>query len=519
MHLRPGDNCFRCGDKDIPKEFHREHAQKIKEEREQNLFDPKEGWKNAKTEAFTSRGLTTDTVKRFGARLFRDATGKPSHMLFPFANEKGDVVAYKRKGILERDYGFHGKDKDNTVLFGQHLFPAGGKYITITEGEVDAMSYWQIAKSSRVPDPAVVSLANGANSVKKSFENKNVYEYVNSFENIILCLDNDKPGREATEVLISMLDPKKIRVVKLDRNFKDANEYLLAGKSDEFMKAWWNAETYKPNSILTFDEAWQQAKERKLSTSYPYPWKGWNDKSYGVRMGEMVVVTADTGVGKTQIFRELTKHFYDTTPFSMGGIFLEEVPAASVEGLVSMYVNAPIHLPDAEYDRLAAEKIAQDLGKSKRLYYYDDFGSNEIENVLNKVQFFVKVLGCKMIFLDHISMIVSDQRHSDERKALDEIATRLKQSTIEWDYNLHMIAHLNREGEIRGTANIEKLANIIINIERDKEAEDPRIRNTTRCLFKKNRFSGRTGFANDLYYDAVTGRMEEVFEEVGEETE
>ena len=452
-------------------------------------------------------------MKRFGARIYRNDVGHATHILLPFTDAKGNPVAFKRKGLSERDYGFHGRNKTKSVLFGQNLFPSGGKYLTITEGEIDAMSAWQMLKNSKVPDPAVISLKNGAQSIKGSFEDPEVYNYVNSFENIIVCLDNDKPGREATEVLLSFLDQKKVRSVKLTTGLKDANDYLLAGKSEEFKKAWWNAELYKPNSILTFDEAWKQAKERKTSRSYPYPWTGWNEKSYGIRMGEMVTITADTGVGKTQVLRELTKHFIDTTDFPIGGIFLEEVPAASVEGLVGLYVNAPIHLPDSEYDKLEAERIARDLGSSNKLFYYDDFGSNEIENVLNKVQFFVKVLGCKIVFLDHISMIVADQRHADERRALDEISQKLKQSTIDWDYNLHMVAHLNREGEIRGTANIEKVSNIIVNIERDKEAEDSRVRNTTRCMFKKNRFSGRTGFATDLYYDAVTGRMNEVVEE------
>lgn len=517
-------HCFSCDSRDIPKEYHREKQegkivvpqQKEKQEDDQEV---KRIWVAGKEEAFVSRNISENTVSRYGARLLRDAVGNPEAFLFPYPDEDNSICGFKTKSVAQYNgrskYSFRGARKDEGLLFGMNLFPAGGRYVTITEGELDAMSCYEMLKSTKVPDPVCLSLKNGANSVS-IFKHPTVYKFLNSFDNIILCFDSDSQGKKALENAVSILGNKKVKSVKMEKTRKDANQYLMDYQQADFIHRWWRAEQYKPKSILSFGQAWEKAKARKAVRSYPYPYDGLNKMLYGLRTEEVVTITAQTGVGKTQVIREFAKHFYENTDLSIGILSLEETPASASEGLVSTFISSPIHLPDTIYDEAHAEEIAKSIDQSKRIYYYDDFGSNEIDNVIEKIEFFVRALGCKIIFLDHISMIVSDQRHGDERKALDEIATKLKQSTVELDYNLHQIAHLNRDGEIRGTANIEKLSHAVINLDRNLEADSVQERNTTRMIVRKNRFAGRTGPACSLLFDTQTYRMSEV-EEVEEE--
>lgn len=510
-----GYRCFSCNNDNIPKDYHRQNNNK---EEPVEYTDYKTMWKDSKPEAIPSRNISETTARKYGVRSHYDGTGSVDKVLLPIHNHEGTYVGFKAKGMTPavQKYQSFGINKKDGVLFGQHLFPAGGKFITITEGELDAMSAYEMLRTSKVPEPACVSLKDGASSLSV-FKNPEVYKYINSFETIVVCFDADDPGQKAAETVLDYFDVKKVKQVKLDKKLKDSNAYLMHGLADEYRKAWWSAEDYRPRNILTFEDCWAQALERKKQPSYPYPWASLNALTYGIRMGELVTVTAQTGVGKTQILREMIKHFYETTDFSIGMLSLEETPASSAEGIVSTFVDAPIHLPDTVYDELRVADTVKKLSTDQRLYYYDDFGSNEINNILAKIQFFVKVLGVKIVCLDHISMIVSDQRHGDERKALDEIATKLKNSTVEWDYNLHMVAHLNREGEIRGTANIEKLSNIIINLDRDVKAADEKERNMTDLMVNKNRFSGKTGPGGVLGFDPQTYRMFETEREEKEE--
>jgi twinkle protein len=57
------------------------------------------------------------------------------------------------------------------------------------------------------------------------------------------------------------------------------------------------------------------------------------------------------------------------------------------------------------------------------------------------------------------------------------------------------------------------LSDIVLGLERNGQAEELKERHTTRVRVLKNRFSGITGPACSLYYDRITGRMTETFEE------
>ena len=52
-----------------------------------------------------------------------------------------------------------------------------------------------------------------------------------------------------------------------------------------------------------------------------------------------------------------------------------------------------------------------------------------VDQVVARVRYMAKALDCKIIILDHISILVSGGQHCDERKALDEIMTKLRSLT------------------------------------------------------------------------------------------
>jgi twinkle protein len=131
-----------------------------------------------------------------------------------------------------------------------------------------------------------------------------------------------------------------------------------------------------------------------------------------------------------------------------------------------------------------------------------------------------KAMNCKYIFVDHISIIVSAQESGDERKAIDEIMTKLRMLVQETDIALFAVSHLKRpegrgheEGaatslaQLRGSGSIAQLSDIVVGAERNGQADDPIVRNTTHVRVLKNRFSGQTGPACSLLYTKETGRM------------
>ena len=117
--------------------------------------------------------------------------------------------------------------------------------------------------------------------------------------------------------------------------------------------------------------------------------------------------------------------------------------------------------------------------------------------------------GVDVVFLDHITMLVTGVEEGDERRKLDYLSTKLKKMCKELNFCLVMITHVNDDGQTRGSRNISKIADIMIDLYRDKLSEDEYERSCLKLTIEKNRKSGRTGDAGTLYFNTDTFKLEE----------
>jgi twinkle protein len=239
-----------------------------------------------------------------------------------------------------------------------------------------------------------------------------------------------------------------------------------------------------------------------------------------------VTITAGSGLGKSQFLREIIWHVLNKTDDNIGLLFLEEGTRRTGLSIMSLAANKPLHLPDSRAtDQEKMDAYDKTLG-TDRIYLFDHFGSTNVDNIINRVRYLAKALGCGYVFLDHISIVVSAQGNGDERRAIDEIMTRLRMLVQETGIALICVSHLRRpegkgheEGsatslaQLRGSGSIAQLSDMVLGLERNGQAEDSTVRNTTKVRVLKNRFSGITGPAGKLLYDHETGRMFEYNEE------
>lgn len=458
--------------------------------------------------ALNDRKISRASAEKYGIWRNEDTT------YFPYFND-GKHLANK---VRKPDKEFYSEgDLKHSGLFGSQLFPAGSaKFITLVEGEYDAPAAFELM-GSRWP---VVSVRNGADGATKDVADN--FEYLNSFPNIVICFDRDEaklnektgqvryPGQEAALAVAGMFPIGKVKVLTL-AEAKDPNDYLKGSLREQFNREWWAAPGFTPTGLKLGREMWEEVSTPKNYETVPYPWNELNTQTYGIRLSEFVVLTADTGVGKTSVLKEVEYNIRKTSPDSgIGLLHLEETNGDTALGLMSIEANLPLHLPDVR-DTVKKEELKDYFDRvvnTDKLVVYDHFGSNSIQEILNKVRH-MHNLGCKYIILDHLSIVVSDQS-GDERKQLDEIATKLKTLCMELNIAVIAVIHTNRQGQIRGTAGVEQLANIVIKLQRDKLSEDPWRRNVVKLIVEKNRFCGRTGPGAYLHYNEFTGRLTEL---------
>jgi twinkle protein len=93
---------------------------------------------------------------------------------------------------------------------------------------------------------------NGAQSADRDV--KDSLEFLESFDNIIICFDNDKHGRDAAKKVAKLLRPGKAKIMELPVDFKDANDMLRGGQHKSFVHHWWNAKLYTPSGVLNVSE-------------------------------------------------------------------------------------------------------------------------------------------------------------------------------------------------------------------------------------------------------------------------
>jgi len=463
-------------------------------------------------QSIPTRKITKDTCQTYGV------TSDLTQQTYPYANADGTIVASKTRAVDTKTFSIKGDWKVST-LFGQQLFAAGGKTVTIHEGELDALAGFQMS-GSKYPN---VSIRNGAQSAVKDV--KQSYEWLSTFDHIYISFDDDEPGRKAAGEVAEILG-SKCKIVKHVKGMKDACDYLMASRGPEYIKQWWAAEQWTPDGIVAGVTLWEEVNKPMEKSSALYPWPGINELTYGIRQGELITVCAGSGLGKSQFLREILWHLLQTTKDNIGLMFMEESVRKTAMSVMSLAISKPLHLPDTQATQEEIKRAFDITLGSDRIYLWDNFGSTDIDNVINRIRYFAKAVDCKYVFLDHVSMVISSQANGDERKAIDELMTKLRTLVQETGVSLIAVSHLKRpdskgheEGaatslsQLRGSASIAQLSDIVIGLVRNAQHEDSIERNTTRVSILKNRFSGLTSpHCSSLLYNKDSGRMLEIQE-------
>lgn len=465
--------------------------------------------------ALKARGITSATCQKYGYFVTRDDFGNPIQV----ANYKRDgKTIFQKTRTKDKKFSVRGKQED--IFFGQHLFPKGRKLV-ITEGEIDCLTVSQI-QDNKYP---VVSVPFGAGSAKKIF--KAQAEWLQGFDEVIVMFDMDEAGHKAVRSVSGILPPHKLKIATLP--LKDPNECLLNGKADEVVRAIWNATEYRPDGIINAKDLKDEFFSQEANiVSYEFPWaSGLNKMTQGLRKGEMLLLTAGTGIGKSTMAREIAFKLKMDDGLKIGMVMLEENKNKTLRDLMSIACQTPLHLQwntiDKELLKPAYDEVFGDGG----FCLYDHFGSIESGNLLEKIRFLITSENCDFIIFDHVSIAVSglDESSMNERKAIDMLMTQLRALVEETGAGIVVVSHL-RKGDtkttpfeqggtislddLRGSGSLKQLPDTVLALERNQQADDDDQRNLLKLRVLKCRFTGNTGLAGYLRFNKSKNVIEDV---------
>lgn len=450
-----------------------------------------------------------------------------------YYNQKNELVGQKLRDA-DKKFTILGK---LPTLFGKQLWEHNPRQtLVITEGEIDALSIYEAFGGT----VAAVSITNGAQSAKKAI--KEEIEWIDqNFSKIIVMMDNDKNGAEASDSIVDLLNPAKLALPHMG-DFKDANEVLTKKGTAELRRIINEAKAYTPDGVITGWEADSLIDEMpEVGLSYPFPLL--TEATGGIRLNEFNVITAGTGTGKTSFVKEIIVHLRKEHDKKVGVIFLEEPTKTTMRSLYSKAVGENLmtswfvepteeqrELLSSGREILVADNTVVDKARSiilgedhedEKLLLYKHFGFKDYEKVKNVVSYML-AKGCQYIFIDNLTALTSGDRINDERKLIDFICGDLSSITASDTLPCHitLVSHLKKvsgtpheEGgkistaDLRGSASVGMYAHCVIGLERDQQ--DLETRNKVRLRIMKDRYGGNTAQLIQYAYNAQTTQLTE----------
>lgn len=425
------------------------------------------------SEAVPNRYVTEQYAKAFGLKVAKSTRdGKTIEALYFPYTENGEIVGYQKKDLTKSKsspghFTSIGKAGSEVELFLQSSCK-GSKRLYIVEGFLDAIVVKRalailrkqtIAKYGKAGAKAdVVSIGHGTKNAVTDIGNN--IDFVQRYEEVVICFDGDSAsdypekegvwGKEATEAVINLLgsETKVVRLV----NKQDPTDIIKAGGGSEkaFLDLAWllmKPKEYCPDEVQVgghngLEDLLEPIESGVYIGRFPILMR----KLHGLRSGELTLLTAPSGVGKTSIVAEIGYELVKSGR-RVGHIFLEEQLKKTQQRYLAMELEVPLanfRIDPSIVSKEAVEEAYKAVIDNGRTCYVKHFGSINVDRLINKIRWMRSSFKADFVILDHLSMVVSGNK-VDERKEIDELMTKMASLVTETELGLLVVVHMKRK--------------------------------------------------------------------------
>ncbi|TMW66541.1 hypothetical protein Poli38472_004306 [Pythium oligandrum] len=417
-----------------------------------------------------------------------------------------DVIRLKIRALEDKSQQRLVPKGGSWGLFGWNTVPTSAEEIVVTEGEFDAMAVYQ---ATGMP---AVSLPNGCQSLPP-----NVLPLLERFKKIYLWMDNDAPGQASVEKFATKLGITRCFIVRppadSKKPIKDANDALLAGA--DLKKLIHLAEIIPHDQIATFEQLRRDVYEEIVNPiracgvqSRTLP--SLNRLLKGHRLGEVTILTGPTGCGKTTLLSQLSLDLCGQGVNTLWGSF-EIKNTRLIHKMLTQLAGKNLR-----GDVNAFEAVA-DKFEALPMYFLRFFGSTDVDEVLDAMEYAVYAYDVQHILLDNVQFMMAGQgRGYDKFERQDAALDKFRKFASQKNVHLTLVIHPRKEQEdvdltltsVFGTAKATQEADNVLILQRT--------RGQTKLDVRKNRFDGTLG-SLPLMFDADSNCLKEYGQETMDE--
>jgi twinkle protein len=439
------------------------------------------------------RGFSDATIKHFRLGASGDV------VKFPYL-KNNVLVNIKFRDVHDKKKMWQVPEAEPTLFNRDNIT---SNTLIITEGEYDAMAFYEYGIEA-------TSVPNGAKGMSWI---DNEWDYLSTFDKIILCFDNDGAGRDGLAEMAKRIG--LWRCYSMELPYKDANECLKKQlPADLIFKSVDEATEINPESIVKpsfFTDRIRRIFEAgNKMFGIPTAWEELTSILKGWRDGEVTVWTGRNSSGKSTL---LNQHFLDMAAKHIKtGIYSGEMPPdkylrwAVVQGL--------------ENDQPSFDQMRGFLNwLSDRVYVLNVTGSIDPQQLLDDFEYMARRYGVKHFIVDSLMKVrLGDEDDYGKQK---DFVSSLCDFAKKVDGHVHLVAHPRKTAsdndapgkvDVKGNSHITDLAdNVIVLFRPDDDQKDSsrakgRIVSDTQLYVKKNREYGREGRVH-LYFDERTKKF------------
>ena len=396
--------------------------------------------------------------------------------------------------------------------------------LLICEGEPDCLSAIEAGFKNAVSVPL------GSSNLHWIDEN---LEWLDQFESIIICADNDDAGVKMQKECVPRLGSWRTKVVDIPaipigntgRVTKDLNEILYVCGKDKVLELILDAKDSPAPSVADLSDV--EPTEYEDVDGVTTGLKAIDDELMRLFFGTLTIVSGQPGSGKSSLLTQLACNSLDNDIGTW--LFSGELPNGVEKSWFNYIFAGPRNITDAisrrgnPYKKISTTTLAEINKTYKgRWHIYRDDYDNTLDKLIASMTDTVRKYGARCLILDNFMCIDTETSEEELRSQTDTIK-KLIEFAKKYQVAVILVCHPRKMDagtnvgiyDIAGTSNIVNLAHRTIGLRRVTDAEREnaaKYSEKRRQLLKydvivtivKDRMFGRQNIDVGLYYDPAS---------------
>ncbi len=336
---------------------------------------------------------------------------------------------FKMRNYIEKS--FKRVTGQPSVLFNLDNINFDKKTLIIVESETDCIAAWQLGLNN------VVSLTTGAGTFAPEW-----IKVALNFEKVYLCLNSDLAGEQGARKIAEKIGLERCYHVKLP--VKDVNDFMIEnGTLEQFKKLLKEAKRFEIENISDISKYIQQIddwfSQEGSMKGLSLPFQTIDSFLNGFKAEDLIILSGDTGVGKTTLCLNFVHHFIKNDHKCLG-FFLEGKIMYYILRMMSMETRKTIEeLKENETDWNDIKKNFSDFP----LYFYSGAQSELTpEKLTNLLKIAVKLYDIEFVMIDNLQKFVKDSY--DVVKEISKTVSILKDLSVDLKIPILLITHIRK---------------------------------------------------------------------------